>query len=135
MLNNVTIQGRLCAQPVLDKTPGGTSVLTCRLAVRRDFANKESGEAQTDFIPIVAWGPRAEFIARYFKKGQLILVSGRIQTRSWKDPDGTLRYMTEILVQNAYFCSGKKQESPGPESQENFDTLQMLDDDDDILPF
>lgn len=110
MFNDVGLQGRLTADPEL-KTVGqeGIPVLEFTLACDRDYT-LANGSRPTDFIQVVAWRSTAEFIARYFTKGRLILVKGRIQVRQWKDQDGNKRRRTEILAESAYFCDSKKPE-------------------------
>lgn len=105
MLNNVTIMGRLTADPELRKTGGGTSVTTFTLACERDF--KTDGEKQADFFEVVAWKHTAEFVSKYFAKGRMAVVSGRLQTRSWTDKDGNKRKAVEIVADNVYFGDSK----------------------------
>lgn len=97
MLNNVVLIGRMVADPELKYTPSGVAVTQFRIAVDRRFKS-ESGEKQADFIDIVAWRQSAEFAANYLSKGRLVAVQGRIQSRSWVQPDGQKRYKTEIVA-------------------------------------
>lgn len=112
MLNRITMNGRLVADPELRKTQSGVSVTSFRIACDRDFSNKD-GEKETDFFDVVAWRNTAEFICKYFTKGRLITVDGRMQTRGWKDRDGNKRTAYEILVDNAYFGDSKKDDADG----------------------
>ena len=103
--NKVILMGRLTAAPELKSTPSGTAVTSFSLAVDRRFSKDE--EKKCDFITIVAWRQTAEFICRYFGKGQAILVCGELQTRSWDD-NGQKRYATEVVASEATFCESKK---------------------------
>ena len=107
MLNRITMTGRLCADPELHTTQNNVSVCSFRIANDRDYSSKD-GEKETDFFDVVAWRATAEFICKYFKKGRLITVDGRLQTRTWKDRQGNNRTTTEIIVDNAYFGDSKK---------------------------
>ena len=107
MLNKVILIGRFTRDPELRSTPQGTSTCSFSLAVDRNYA-KAGGERQTDFINCVAWRQTAEFISKYFAKGNLVCVEGSIQTRSWKDNDGNNRYATEVVVDQVYFVESKK---------------------------
>lgn len=126
MINNVVLLGRLTAAPELRTTNTGTNVTSFTLAVDRRFQQKGS-EKQTDFIRCVAWRHTAEFINKYFSKGDLIAVTGEIQTRKY-EVDGNERTATEILVDNASFCGGKNKGNDG----EEFTPIDDLPDD---LPF
>ena len=109
MLNNVSLMGRLTKEPELKQTAAQVSVATFTLAVERDFKNA-NGEKETDFINCVSWKNTAEFIAKYFQKGQLMVVAGRLQVRSWQDNvTNAKKYATDVVVDNAYFCEGKKE--------------------------
>lgn len=127
MINNVTLMGRMTANAELKTTPSGKSVTTFTMAVERDF--KQNGERQTDFINIVAWGKTAEFITNYFSKGDMIAVTGSIQTRQY-EKDGSKRTVTEVLVDKASFCGGKTESKP-----EKADEFVPIADDDFDLPF
>lgn len=111
MLNRAVLMGRLTADPELRQTPNGISVLSFSIAVDRAYGGK-NGERQTDFINLVAWRQTAEFISRYFSKGQMIAVDGSIQTRNYTDKQGNNRTAFEIVIDNASFC-GSKAESGG----------------------
>ena len=111
MLNHIVIMGRLTRDPELRRTGSGVAVTSFSVAVDRDFSNKESGERETDFIDCVAWRSTGEFVAKYFQKGSMAVVSGRLQMRSWTDKDGNKRRTAEIVADNVYFGSSKRDES------------------------
>lgn len=115
MLNVAVIMGRLVATPELRTTPSGVSVCSFRVAVDRAYSSRDGGERQTDFIDVVSWRNTAEFVCRYFQKGQMIAVNGRIQTRNYEDKQGNRRTAVEIVADNVNFC-GSKRESGGDES-------------------
>jgi single-strand DNA-binding protein len=110
MLNRINVMGRLTKTPELRHTQGGTAVASFTIAVDRDRKN-ESGERETDFIPVVVWGKGGEFVASNFSKGQLAAIDGRIQIRDWTDKDGNKRTTAEIVANNVYFCGSKKEEN------------------------
>lgn len=109
MLNNIVLQGRLCKDVELRKLPSGKSVASASIACDRDFT-KEGGEKETDFIDIVAFGSTADHIARWFTKGKMIIVSGRLQIRTWTDKDGNKRRNAEVVADSVYFGDSKKSE-------------------------
>jgi single-strand DNA-binding protein len=111
MFNRAILIGRLVADPELRQTPGGVSVCTFRIAVDRAYASKD-GERQADFIDIVAWRERAEFVTRYFNQGKLILVEGSVQTRNYVDKNEQKRTAVEIVADNLRFV-GPKAEGGG----------------------
>lgn len=111
MLNHIVIMGRLTRDPELRSTPSGTPVASFTLAVDRDFASKESGERQTDFIDVVAWRSTGEFVSKYFSKGSMAVVSGRLQIREWQDKEGNKRRSAEIVADNVYFGESKRRDS------------------------
>lgn len=113
MLNHVVLMGRLTADPELRTTPNGTSCCSFTLAVERNYSAKGE-ERQTDFIRIVAWRNTAEFIGKYFEKGQLIALEGSIQTRQYKDKQGNNRTAFEVIAQSVYFAESKKKENAEP---------------------
>ncbi len=113
MLNQVVLMGRLTRDPELRKTPAGISVVSLTLAVDRDFSSREGGEKQTDFIDVVAWRQTAEFVSKYFFKGQLAAVTGRLQIREWTDKEGGKRRTAEVVADNVYFAEGKKSRDDG----------------------
>ena len=108
MLNRITLMGRLVADPELRTTPSGVTVATLRLACDRDFKNKQTGEKETDFISVVAWRQTAEFVSRYFTKGRMAVVEGRLQIRDWKDKEGNNRRSAEVVADNVYFGDSNK---------------------------
>ena len=105
-MNNVVIMGRLTVDPELKKTPAGVSITTFVVAVNRSYVPKGQ-ERQADFIDVVAWRSTAEFITKYFRKGQMIAVQGSIQTRSYEDKQGNKRKAVEISADNVYFADSK----------------------------
>ena len=107
MLNKAILMGRLVVEPELRHTPNSVPVLSFTLAVDRTYA--KDGKRETDFIDIVAWRSTAEFISKYFRKGQLIALSGSIQTRNWEDKDGKKRKSVEVVADEAYFAEPKRQ--------------------------
>lgn len=127
MLNHITVMGRLTRDPELRRTGSGISVANFTLAVERDFASKEGGEKETDFIDCVAWKSTGEFVSRYFQKGSMAAVAGRLQSRKWKDKDGNNRVTWEIVAENVYFAERKQNSDSGrnasyggnPESSRN----------------
>ena len=130
MINNVVLCGRLTAAPELKTTNNGQSVTTFTIAVERRFQTKD-GERQTDFINCVAWRNTAEFISKYFKKGDPIAIQGEIQTRKYTDKDGNKRVAFEIIVNDARFVPAKSNnDSP---AANNNDFTEISGDDD--LPF
>lgn len=111
MLNHIVIMGRLTRDPELKTTNSGISVVSFSLAVDRDFADKESGERGVDFIDVTAWRHTAEFVSRYFTKGRMAVISGRLQTRNWTDKEGGKRKAVEIVADNVYFGDSKRNDS------------------------
>lgn len=105
MLNKIIIMGRLTADVELRRTNTGTPVASFTLACDRDF-----GEKETDFIEVVAWKGTAEFVSKYFGKGRMAVVSGRLQIRKWQDKDGNKRQTAEVVADNVYFGDSKKDE-------------------------
>ena len=146
MLNHITLMGRLTRDPEMRRTGNGTPVASFAIAVDRDFSGKDGGEKETDFIEIVAWRNTAEFVSKYFTKGRMAVVSGRLQIRGWTDKDGNKRKSAEVVADNVYFGDSKNSNtgsteqtyeqmkngtySPAPASD-----FAMLDGDDDALPF
>ena len=115
MLNVVAIMGRLVADPELRTTPQGTNVCSFRIACDRNFA-RQGEQRQADFIDIVAWRSQAEFVSKYFTKGRMAVVSGRLQIRNWEDKEGNKRRTAEILAENIYFGDSKKEDDGGSAS-------------------
>lgn len=110
MLNKVTVMGRLCADPELRRTQNGISVCNARIAVERDYTDG-SGERETDFFSIVAWRGTADFLSNYFDKGRKVVVSGRLQTRTWTDQENHKRVTVEIVAESVYFADSKPTEA------------------------
>ena len=107
MLNHITIMGRLTRDPELRRTGSGIAVASFTVAVDRDFSGKDS-EKETDFIDCVAWRTTGEFVSKYFTKGRMIVVSGRLQIRNWNDKDGNKRRSAEVVADSCYFGDSKK---------------------------
>ena len=108
MLNHSVIMGRLARDPELRHTQTGTPVASFRLAVDRDFKDKNTGERTTDWIDVVAWRYTGEFVSRNFTKGSLAVVEGRLQIRDWTDKDGNKRRTAEVVADNVYFGSSRR---------------------------
>ena len=113
MLNKIFIMGRLTRDPELRHTQTGTAVATFSLAVDRDFKDKSTGERATDFINVVAWRQTGEFVSRYFTKGRMAVVEGRLQMRDWTDKDGNKRTTAEVVAENVYFGDSKRDGESG----------------------
>ena len=149
MLNHITIMGRLTRDPELRYTQSQTPVASFTLAVDRDFGGRDGGEKQTDFIDCVAWRQTAEFVNKYFAKGSMAVVSGRLQIRDWTDREGGKRRSAEVVVENMYFGESKRREGgemrsetrPAYNSYESVSpsmgasAFSELGDDDGELPF
>ena len=146
MLNHVTIMGRLTRDPELRRTGSGIAVAGFTVAVDRDFSGKEGGEKETDFIDCVAWRQTGEFVSKYFTKGSMIVVSGRLQMRSWTDKDGNKRRTAEVVAENVYFGDSKRSGDGGNTSAPAYGSYSApaaqpvqdfteLDDVDGQLPF
>ena len=116
MLNHIVLMGRLTRDPELRQTQSGVSVASFTLAVDRDYQNRDSGEKQTDFIDIVAWRSTAEFVSKYFSKGRMAVVTGRLQIRDWTDRDGGKRRSAEVVADNVYFGESKSGSQGGQPS-------------------
>ena len=108
MLNHIVIMGRLARDPELRHTQSGTPVATFRLAVDRDFKDKNTGERQTDWIDVVAWRGTGEFVSRYFSRGRMAVVEGRLQMRDWTDKEGNRRTTAEVVADSVYFGDSKR---------------------------
>ena len=149
MLNHITIMGRLTRDPELRRTGSGVAVASFTLAVDRDFGKNENGEKETDFIDCVAWRQTGEFVSKYFTKGSMAVVSGRLQIRNWTDKDGNKRRSAEVVADNVYFGESKRSSDGGntyaAPAASGFggysapaapaSDFAMLDDDDAQLPF
>ena len=112
MLNHITIMGRLTRDPELRRTGSGVAVASFTVAVDRDFGG-QPGEKETDFIDCVAWRQTGEFVSKHFTRGRMIVVSGRLQIRSWNDKDGNKRRSAEVVADNCYFGDSKPEGSHG----------------------
>ena len=108
MLNRIILMGRLTRDPELRHTGSGTAVASFSLAVERDFRDKTSGQKTTDFIDIVAWRQTGEFVSKYFTKGRMAVVEGRLQMRDWQDRDGNKRRSAEVVADNVYFADSRR---------------------------
>lgn len=114
MLNHIVLMGRLTRDPELRRTASGVAVTSFTLAVDRDFGgNRETGEKETDFIDIVAWRQTGEFVSKYFTKGRMAVVSGRLQIRGWTDKEGNKRRTAEVVADNVYFGDSKRDNDSG----------------------
>lgn len=113
MLNHITIMGRLARDPELRRTGSGIAVTSFTLAVDRDFAPKDGGQRETDWIDCIAWRNTGEFVSRYFTKGRMAVVSGRLQVRDWTDKSGNKRRSTEVIAESVYFGDSKRESAPG----------------------
>lgn len=131
MLNKVIVMGRLVRNPELRRTNSGTAVASFTIACNRDFKS-DGGERESDFIECVAWRNTAEFVSKYFTKGRMSVVSGRLQTRNWTDKEGNKRKATEIVAESVYFGDSKREELQSYAApQESFAELP----DDGEIPF
>lgn len=136
MLNHIVLMGRLVRDPELRRTGNGTAVASFTLAVDRDYSS--NGEKEVDFIDIVAWRGTAEFVSKYFSKGRMAVVDGRLQIRQWTDKNGNKRYTAEVVANNVYFGDSKKTEgtvSTGCVTTVASTDFSMLDEDDSDIPF
>ena len=135
-MNKVILVGRLTKEPELKYTPSDVAVVSFTIAVDRRYT-KPGEERQADFINIVAWRTTAEFVAKYFTKGQMIALSGNLQTRTWTDSEGKNRYITEVIAEEVSFCGGKKESSSDAaksDTPENNSGFELSENDED-LPF
>ena len=132
MLNHIVLMGRLTKDVELRHTGNGVAVASFSIAVDRDFSGKESGEKETDFIDIVAWRNTAEFVSKYFTKGRMAVVSGRLQIRNWTDKEGNKRRNAEVVADNVYFGDSKKEDSGFNPPVENYGEIVG---EDEQLPF
>ena len=118
--NKVILMGNMTADPELKQTAGGVSVCSFSIAVNRRFAKPDQGQQNVDFINIVTWRQQAEFVSRYFKKGNPILICGQLQTRSWTDNQGQKRYATEVQADEVSFVNSAAQNgAPAPQAGAN----------------
>ena len=160
MLNHITIMGRLTRDPELRMTQSQAQVASFTLAVDRDFGGRDGGEKQADFIDCVAWRQTAEFVSKYFTKGRMAVVSGRLQIRNWTDKEGNKRRSAEVVADNVYFGDSRRDNQnsdsgfSAPPAQNSYSApaapyggysapaapaavsdFAMLEDDDSHLPF
>lgn len=131
MVNHCIFQGRLVADPELRRTPENVSVVSFRIAVQRNYAGKD-GQREADFFNVVAWRKTAEFISKFFAKGQTIIVIGSMQNREYTDKDGNKRYVTELIANEAQFCDSKSENGGNSELKK---VAKSIDDGDGELPF
>ena len=113
MLNHITIMGRLPRDPELRRTGSGIAVASITLAVDREFSPKAGGERETDYIDCVAWRQTGEFVSKYFTKGRMAVVSGRLQIRNWNDKEGNKRRSAEVVADNVYFGDSRREDQGG----------------------
>lgn len=113
MLNHIVLMGRLTRDPEM-RTTSGTAVASFTLACDRDFTSRDTGERETDFVDIVAWRGTADFVSKYFHKGQMAVVSGRLQIRNWTDKEGNKRRSAEVVAENVYFGESKRSDGNTP---------------------
>lgn len=130
MLNHITIMGRLTRDPELRRTQSGKAVTNFTVAVDRDF-----GEKQTDFLDVVAWEKKAEFIERFFRKGSMIIVDGSLQSRRWEDKNGNKRVSFEIMANSIYFGEAKRDSSNTYDERDGEPAEMREAEDDGELPF
>ena len=142
MLNQISIQGRLARDPEMRRTQSGKAVTSFSIACDRDIKNQQTGEKEVDFIDCTAWNATAELIQKYFRKGNMIVVTGRLQIRKYTDKNEQKRQQAEILVGSVYFCGGKeKAENGAPVASSGYPeqapavNFTPVTTDDDALPF
>lgn len=135
MLNKIILMGRLTRDPELRRTQSGTAVALFTIAVDRDY-RAASGEKETDFIDIVAWRSTAEFVSKYFAKGRMAVVEGRLQIRDWKDKDGGKRRTAEVVADNVYFGDSRRLGAEAPAVPEPGGDQELTEEEEDgELPF
>lgn len=133
-MNKVILMGRLTKDPEMRQTQSGVNVCSFSMAVNRRFAKE--GQQTADFLNCTAWRNTAEFIAKYFTKGNMISVVGSLQSRSWDGQDGKKQYATDIVIDEAYFTGSKENTSPSPSAMPNaFEGFTQVDDVEGDLPF
>lgn len=137
MLNHIVVMGRLARDPELRRTASGVAVTSFTLAVDRDYSPKDGAERETDWIDCVAWRSTGEFVSKYFAKGRMAVVSGRLQIRNWNDKDGNKRRSAEVVADNVYFGDSKRDAAPAGEATvaQPAGAYQQIMDDDDDVPF
>jgi len=124
-MNHIVLMGRLTRDPERRETASGISVTSFSLAVDRGFTPKDGGEKQTDFIDCVAWCGTADFVAKYFSKGQMIAVSGSLQIRDWTDKENNKRRSAEVIADRVYFTESKKSRDNGGDNEPDYTELDM----------
>lgn len=134
MLNHIILNGRLTDNPVLRMTQSQTPVASFTVACERDYA-PQGGQREVDFIDVVVWKDRANFVDKYFTKGSAITVEGRLQMRDWTDNNGNKRRNAEINAERVYFGESKSKDSSAPVNVKQTQQFEELDDDDGELPF
>lgn len=122
MLNLIVLMGRLTADPEMRTTPSGISCARFTLAVERNYTDKQTGTRQADFIDVVAWRSTADFVSRYFHKGQLITTQGSLQTHAYDDKDGNRRKAFEVVTDNVYFAEPKRSNENGGDYSSGYNT-------------
>lgn len=134
MLNKIVLMGRLTRDPELRKTGNSTAVTSFTLAVDRDY-KPQDGERETDFIDVVAWRGTAEFVFKYFSKGRMAVVDGRLQVRDWTDKDGAKRRSTEVIADSVYFGDSKKVSDSDTPAEPSGEIRELPDEEKGELPF
>ena len=134
MLNKIILMGRLTRDPELRKTGNGTAVASFTLAVDRDY-KPQDGERETDFIDIVAWRGTGEFVSKYFTKGRMAVVEGRLQVQDWTDKDGNKRRSTEVIADSVYFGDSKKVSESDTPAEASGEFQELPDEEKGELPF
>ena len=134
MLNRIILMGRLTRDPELRKTGNGTAVTSFTLAVDRDY-KPQDGERETDFIDVVAWRGTGEFVSKYFSKGRMAVVEGRLQVRDWTDKNGNKRRNTEVIADNVYFGDSKKVSESDTPAEPSGEIRELPDEEKGELPF
>ncbi len=117
MLNHIDIMGRMVRDPELRRTGSGVAVASFTIAVDRDYNPKDGAEKEVDFIDCTAWRGTGEFVSKYFSKGSMVVVSGRLQIRNWTDKDGNKRRNAEVVADNVYFGDSRKSNQGNSSSQ------------------
>lgn len=130
MLNIITVMGRLCADPELRRTQSGKAVTSFTIACERDF---KTDDKKVDYLDCVCWNSTAEFVSKYFGKGRMIAVSGKLQMRDWTDKEGNKRRNAEIIADNVYFADSKNSNADPLDKLVQFENVEEIDPDD--LPF
>lgn len=140
MLNHIVLMGRLTRDPELRRTGSGIAVASFTLAVDQDYTSSQDGKRGVDFIDVVAWRHHGEFVSKYFTKGQMAVVSGRLSIRNWTDSEGSKRRNAEVVADNVYFAGSKPGGNNSNQQAAQYEApvqqdFTMLEDDDSDLPF